>query len=258
MTNTHSSHPQDNPESELTLGDVLAFVIKAKWFALAGIVIGAIVASTYLASIPAVYQSSITIQIQTSNGANTNVTPSELLERFTLSKAIAQVISLMKPSLSANNQSAAADSMKTATLSKAGNFMTFSIKSNSADEAQKLAAQIASGVIEYIDQLNEPKIAQLQKILDLKKSLLASANKMTDTSNLLTSILELELTLSSQENLKSLIVDGPTVSDSPVSPKPKPALLLGILLGLALGLGLYYLKQAFAKKRSRSAHPSIQ
>lgn len=258
MTNTHSSHPQDNPESELTLGDVLAFVIKAKWFALAGIVIGAVVASTYLASIPAVYQSSITIQIQTSNGANANVTPSELLERFTLSKALAQVISLMKPAIRANDQTAVVDSMKTATLSKTGNFMTFSIKTNSADEAQKLATQIAIGVIAYIDLLNEPKITQLQKTLSLKKSLLASANKVTDTSNLQASILELELTLSSQENLKPLIVDGPTVSDSPVSPKPKPALLLGILLGLALGLGLSYLKQAFAKNRPRSAHPSIQ
>lgn len=246
----NSSDTQSNPNHELTLGDVIGFIAKAKWFGLTGIAIGVLVASLYLAYTPAVYQSSVTIQIQSTNGTNTTIIPAEFLERLTLRKTIDQLTDQMQPAPSPSDRASLQDAIKSATLSKSGNLLTLNIKTNSADVTQKLASQLGSGIIALINQLNAPKIVQLQKVLTLKKSLLASSNKMADTTNLQISILELELTLSSQENLKPIIVDGPSASETPITPKFKPTLLLGALLGLALGMALFYLKANFLINRS--------
>jgi capsular polysaccharide biosynthesis protein len=248
MMSPNSSDTQSNPNHELTLGDVIGFIAKAKWFVLVGVVIGAVIASIYLAIIPPVYQSSITIQINNTNGANAVANTTEFVESFPLDKNFNELLSLIQPEPSTSIKATLNDAIKSATISKTGNLLTFNVKTNSAVDSQELAAKLANGAITIIDQLRAPNIANLQKNLTLKKALLASANSTKDTFNLQLSIIELEILLSSQSNSKPSIVNGPTISSSPISPKRNPILLLGALLGLALGLALFYLKDNFKNK----------
>ena len=245
----NSSNTQLNSEPELILGDVIAFITKAKWFALAGIVIGTVIASIYLVIIPPVFQSSVTIQINNTNGSNTFSNTTEFIESLALGKNFNELLSHIQPEPSNNIKATLHDAIKSGTISKTGNFLTLNVKTNSAVDSQELAVKLANGTITIIDQLHAPNVANLQKILTLKKALLASANNTRDTFNLQLSILESEILLSSQSNSKSSIVDGPTISSSPISPKRKPILLLGALLGLALGLALFYLKDNFKNKQ---------
>jgi uncharacterized protein involved in exopolysaccharide biosynthesis len=252
MNNTHASNTHSHPEPELTIGDVITFIVKAKWFALAGITIGSVVASIYLVITPAVYESSVTIQINTSNGANLPFNTTEFLEDLAFGKAFSQLLSLMQPEPSASIKASLQNAIQSATVSKTGKIISFNVKTNSAIDSQELATKLANGTITIIDQSHALNVAKLQKILTLQKTLLASSDRTKDTINLQLSILESEIQLNSQSNYKSLIVNGPTISSSSISPKPKPILLLGALLGLALGLALFYLKDYFKISKVRT------
>jgi LPS O-antigen subunit length determinant protein (WzzB/FepE family) len=250
--NTQSHHPQNNPENELTLGDVITFLIKAKWFAIVGMVIGALAAISYLAITPSVYQSKVIIQIQPSGNNNSinlvSVNTDELLERFSFSQTVAQVAQIAKVPKSDENYSRIREVLTSAIVGKGGTFLALTTKANSAGSAEELAQKIADATIVIINQLNAPKIAHLERLLETNKQLIASGNSRVDIVSLHTSNLSLEALLGSPESLKPMIVDGPTLSNSPITPKSKPTLLLGALLGLGLGLLLFYLKKTFFKK----------
>jgi uncharacterized protein involved in exopolysaccharide biosynthesis len=252
MNNTHASNTQTHLEPELTLGDVITFIVKAKWFALVGIAIGAIAAVGYLAITPSIYESKIVIQIQptSSNIAINQITISsdELLERLMFSQTADQIIGNMQPTPSDEAQSAIRDALKLATTTKGGIFLNLIVKANSSATAQELAKQLGHGTTAIIINLNAPKIAYLEKLLNTNKALLASGNSRIDVAGLQTSTLGLEALLSSPESLQPKIVDGPSRSNAPSSPKSKPILLLGALLGLILGLVLFYLKTNHSKK----------
>jgi uncharacterized protein involved in exopolysaccharide biosynthesis len=250
---SHSSHSSySNPDPELTVGDVIAFAIKAKWFALVGVVIGVIVALSYLAITPSVYESKVVIQIQpsSSNVAINQITvgSDELLERLMFSQTADQIISIMQPTPNMDAQSNVRDALKLASTSKGGIFLNLTVKSSSAAGAQELAGQLGNGTIAVIKKLNAPKIAYLEKLLKSNKALLASNNTKIDTAGLQTSTLGLEALLSSPESLQPNIVDGPSLSNAPTSPKSKLILLLGSLLGMILGLLSFHFKQIYIKK----------
>lgn len=242
---------QTHLETELTIGDVITFITKAKWFAFAGIAIGAIAAVSYLAITPSIYESKIVIQIQptSSNIAINQITISsdELLERLTFSQTADQIIGNMQPTPSDEAQSAIRDTLKLATTTKGGVFLNLIVKAHSSAIAQELAKQLGHGTTVFIINLNAPKIAYLEKLLNANKALLASGNNRIDVAGLQTSTLGLEALLSSPESLRPKIVDGPSQSNAPSSPKSKPILLLGSLLGLILGLLLFYLKTKTSK-----------
>lgn len=252
MTNIHSSYPQKNPESELTLGDVLAFLVNAKFFALAGIVIGALSAISYLAITPRVYESKVVIQIQPSGNSNSinlvTVTPEELLERLNFSHTTAQVAKILQLSPGDEEYQSINNSLKSAVIGKGGTFLTLTTKANSSNKAEELAQKIADATIVIIAQLNAPKIAYLEKLLDTNKQLIASGNNKIDIASLRTENLALEALLGSPESLRPTIVDGPIFSNAPISPKTNPILLLGALLGLGLSLLLFQLKNIYFKK----------
>jgi len=254
--NTQSHHPQNNPENELTLGDVITFLIKAKWFAIIGMVIGALAAISYLAITPSVYQSKVIIQIQPlaySNSTNlVTVNPDELLERFSFSQTAVQIAQIAKISKSDENYSRIGEALTSAKIGKGGTFLTLTTEANSAGSAEALAQKIADATIVIINQLNAPKIAYLERLLDTNKQLIASGNSRVDIASLRTGNLAVEALLASPEKLKPAIVDGPTLSNSPTSPKSKPTLLLGALLGLGLGLLLFYLKKDLFQKIKRN------
>lgn len=250
--NTQSCYPQNNPENELTLGDVITFLIKAKWFVVLGMVIGVLTAISYLAFTPSVYQSKVIIQIQPLGNNNyinlVTTTPDELLERLSFSQTAAQIARIAKISDSDENYPRVVEALKSAVVGKGGVFLTLIVKANSAGSAEALAQKIADATIINISQLNAPRVAYLERLLDINKQLIATGNSKLDIASLRTSILALETLLGSPESLKPSIVDGPTLSNSPVSPKSKPTLLLGALLGLLLGLLLFYLKKTFFQK----------
>ncbi|MBU3635945.1 hypothetical protein ICN35_10795 [Polynucleobacter sp. es-GGE-1] len=252
MTTPYSNNTPVNPDPELTLGDVVTFVIKAKWFALAGIAIGIIVAIAYLTITPSIYESRIVIQIQpsSSNVAINQITVSsdELLERLMFSQTADQIINIMQPTPNMDAQSNVRNALKLASISKGGVFLNLTVKSSSAAGAQELAGQLGNGTIAIIKKLNVPKIAYLEKLLNSNKALLASNNAKFDMVGLQTSTLGLEALLSSPESLQPNIVDGPSPPDTPTSPKSKPILLLGVLLGMILGLLLFHFKQIYIKK----------
>ena len=247
MNTPYSSNTPVNPDPELTLGDVVTFVIKAKWFALAGIAIGIIVAIAYLTITPSIYESRIVIQIQptSSNIALNQLTISsdELLERLTFSQTADQILQLMQPKPNAQAESAARDALKSVSITKGGVFLNLTVKEHSPVAAQELGKELGSATIALISKLNAPKIAYLKKLLDNNKALLASSSQKVDTAGLQTSTLGLEVLLSSPESLQPQIVDGPSFSASAVSPKSKPILLLGALLGLLTGLLWFYYKE---------------
>lgn len=252
MANIHSSYPQENPGSELTLGDVLTFLVNAKFFALAGIVIGALAAISYLAITPHVYESKVVIQIQPSGNSNSinlvTVTPDELLERLNFSHTTAQIAKILQIPQRDEEYQRVNQSLKSAVIGKGGTFLTLTTKANSPDTAEKLAQKIADATIIFIAQLNAPKITYLEKLLDTNKQLIASGNNKIDIASLRTSNLALEALLGSPESLKPIVVDGPTFSNSSISPKTNLILLLGTLLGLGLGLLLFHFKNNYLKK----------
>jgi hypothetical protein len=247
MTTPYSNNTPVNPDPELTLGDVVTFVIKAKWFALAGIAIGIIVAIAYLTITPSIYESRIVIQIQPTSGNvalnQITISSDELLERLTFSQTANQVLQLMQPKPNAQAESVVRDTLKSASITKGGIFLHLTVKEHSPMAAEELGKELGNATIALISKLNAPKIAYLKKLLDSNKALLASGSQKVDIAGLQTSTLGLEALLGSPESLQPQLVDGPSFSASAVSPKSRPILLLGALLGLLTGLLWFYYKE---------------
>jgi len=252
MTKIHLQNNQFNSESELTLGDLIHFFFKAKWFSLIGIVFGAAAALSYHAMTPIVYESKVTIQIQSQgliNGVPTFTIPSEeLLERFKFSRTALEISNIMNITPKDESYLSIVESLKSAAINKSGTFLTLTIKANSPTIAEELAQKIASASIVFISQFNASRINYLENLLKINQKLIASGIYKTDIAALYTVNLNIESLLSSTESLKPYIVDGPTFNSNNDSRKTIPILLLGALLGQGLGLLFFYLKDKFFKK----------
>ena len=254
MTNTRLQNNQVNPESELTIGDLIKFIFKAKWFALVGIIFGAAIALSYLAIIPSVYESKITIQIKPSTYVNqinnSFISSEEILERLKFSQTYFQVIKVMNLSPKDESLFSVDESLKSAVTSKDGTFLTLTAKAGSVTSSEELVQNIANVTIVIISQLNAPRINHLKNVFKSNQQLIAIAHKnpRIDIASLITTNLTIEALLSSAEISSPTIVDGPISSSQPIAPKTKPILLLGALIGLGLGLLLFYIKDKFSKK----------
>ena len=150
MASAHSSNNHGDLDSELTIGDVIAFVTKAKWFALTGMVIGVIATVGYLTTIPRVYERKMVIQIQPS-GKNTiislvTIKKDGLLERLKFSQTSAQV------SNESPEYQEIVNSLVSAINREGGTFLKLTTKSKSPIAAQELSQKIAVALVVIIAQ----------------------------------------------------------------------------------------------------------
>ena len=250
MTHIHLQNNKVNTEAELTLGDVINFIFNGKWFALVGIVFGAGAALSYLAMAPNVYESNVTIQIQPTNyfpGNNTvTISSEDLIERFKFSKTAQEISLLINLPSNDNSYLTLLETLRSAQISKAGTFLTLTIKTDSLTSSEELAQKITDASIDYIYQKHIFKLKYLERFYIKKQELISTLNSEVKIVDSTITTLSIEDFLSSPELLKPFIVDGPSIKK--IAPKKNSILLLGSLLGLGLGLLFFYLKNKFFKK----------
>lgn len=243
MTAPFPNNTPFSPDPDFTLEDVMAFVIKAKWFALAGIAIGIITASIFIAITPNIYESKIVIQIKPHLNFNNIIQVSnsdDLLERLTFSSADGEILQLMQLKLNAQAENEVRNAIKLASINKNGRYLKLTIKERSPMAAQELSKELGNAMIAFINQSNAPKISYYKKLFDMNKALLTSSSQKINLAELQALNLELESVLSAPELLQPKIAD---ISVTVVPKKNKPILLLGTLLGLLIGLLWFYYKE---------------
>jgi len=252
MATIHLQNNQANSESELTLGEVIHFIFKAKWFALIGIFFGTVAAFCYLAITPSVYESKVTLQIQPTvypfGPSQLLISSEEIIERFKFSKTAQEISLLMNLTSNDETYKITIESLKSATISKAGTFLTLSIKAGSPTSAEELAHKIANASSVYITKINAPRIIYLERLFNSNQKLIATGNSKIDITALQSTNLAIESFLSSPEVFIPYIVDGPLFNSRKISPNTNSIFLLGALLGLGLWLLFFYFKENFSKK----------
>ena len=252
MSDTTHTHRARHFDAEITLTDIWRFLCNAKWFAVGGIILGCLIAFIYIAITPPVYTSKVTIEVfpASKNTLLVNfISSDDLVDRLGFDKSLLQITRFMKISEDSPQRFAIDEALRSATPSKGGAFLNLSIKSDTPKHAQEIAQQLSEAMIAFINKINGPRLAYLQKSLAANKSGLALNGSDIQKAEIKNRIIELQIAIDSASDFGPAIVNGPSFSPKPISPNKKSAVLLAILLGAMFGCLSHYLKELFISKK---------